>query len=104
MLKIVEEEVEAHLVEAAELLAKPAGEFTPRLRRIMHSLVATCARRSAEFENADTDPHIPAPKKPFTVPPKPATPRAPQETMEITMDQMIGPWSVTVKPPQDPHR
>jgi hypothetical protein len=96
MLKVLQDEVESRVLEIVDLLAKPAGEFAPRVRRVLMELLNTCAAKLSEFENEDTQPRAVMPTRPFTTPPK-APPRPPQETMEITLDQLVGPWSVTTK-------
>lgn len=93
-LKLLGPEIESRVDEIVDLLRFPAGEFRERVRGVLIEFLHAAARRLSDFENADTDPHIKAPVKPFTTPPK-APPRPPQETMEITLDQLVGPWSVT---------
>jgi len=96
VLKVLQEEIESRVLEIVDLLYKPAGEFAPRVRRVLIDLLHACAAKLEQFENDDTQPRAPMPTKPFTVPAK-GPPRPPQETMEITMDQLIGPWSVETK-------
>jgi hypothetical protein len=91
ILKLLEAEVEARVAEIVDLLVRPAGEFAPRVRRVLLELLHACAAKLEQFETADTQPIIP-----FTPPPK-APPRAPQETMEITIDDII---AVQVHPPR----
>ena len=56
MSHIFEREIEARVAEIVDLLLRPAGEFTPRVRVVLSEFAQAIERRLAEVEREDTEP------------------------------------------------
>lgn len=71
VLKLLERELEARLVELVDLLNKPAGEYQPRARRILIELIEAVLRLVGDDE-----------------PTHPRAVRQRQQTMELRIDEL----------------
>lgn len=78
---IFESEIEARVVEVVDLLNRPAGEFTPRVRVVLTEFAQAIERRLSDFEDESTEPTAAAARRKITRPmvlPPPLPPQARQ--------------------------
>lgn len=79
MSAILDREIESRVVEIVDLLNRPAGEFTPRVRVVLTEFAQAIERRLEQFEDEPTEPTQAAARSAITrqvVLPPPLPPQA----------------------------
>jgi hypothetical protein len=82
-------EIETKVAELVDLLNYPAGEYAPRARRILSELVDMVMRWLNAREAEDDEPTNPKMQRLVSAPRPPPVPRKRQETMELSIDDIL---------------